>query len=382
MGVVVNYVIANIACIVFLCIVMFTMRRSDDKQASTIALLYITRLLVLYFASDCVWILFECGIYHCNMITMYFLTSFPYICLLITAWLWHVYCEIIQGNDRMRSRQGMIISAIPLLIAIIIMIYGIFTNALFTIDATGYLEYGMLYAVLLCIPFGYMMYSSIKAFYRSFTSNRYYDHGLYIAMGLFPITPMVCGVLQAFYLTTPIMCYGATAAVLLQYITAIENRISIDALTQVNNRQEMQRYLSRKMKNRVQGMDLYLLILDVDKFKSINDTYGHVEGDKALVTVSDALKMSCSDTKSKTFLSRYGGDEFIAIMEAENEQQVQETVDTIRSNIEKLNEESGVAFKLEASIGYARFDYDNPVTIPQLIAKADEKLYEMKKTCR
>jgi diguanylate cyclase (GGDEF)-like protein len=198
-------------------------------------------------------------------------------------------------------------------------------------------------------------------------------------MGLFPITPMVCGVLQAFFLTVPIMCYGATAAVLLLYITATENRISKDPLTKINNRQEMNRYLSQKMKSRTQKMDLYLLIMDVDNFKGINDKYGHVEGDRALVTVARALEISCSDAKNRAFLSRYGGDEFIVVMEAENEQQVEETAAIIRDNITKLNEESGAAFKLEACIGYARYDFDNPENIPQLIARADEKLYEMKK---
>ena len=228
-------------------------------------------------------------------------------------------------------------------------------------------------------PFGYLLISSVKAFYRAFTSNRYSDHSLYIAMGIFPITPMVCGVLQAFFLIIPIMCYGATAAVLLLYITATENRISKDPLTKINNRQEMNRYLSQKMKSRTQKMDLYLLIMDVDHFKGINDKYGHVEGDRALVTVARALEISCSDAKNRAFLSRYGGDEFIVVMEAENEQQVEETAAIIRDNIIRLNEESGAAFKLEACIGYARYDFDNPVTIPQLIARADEKLYEMKK---
>lgn len=262
--------------------------------------------------------------------------------------------------------------------AIIILVIGVFTDYLFVIDESGYLEYGFLYAVLLSIPFGYLLSSSVKAFYRAYTSNRYYDHGLYIAMGLFPIMPLTCGVLQAFFLSTPIMCYGATVAVLMLYITATENRISTDPLTLINNRQEMQRYLTLKMKSRGQKMDLYLMILDVDHFKGINDKYGHIEGDMALVTVAESLKLSCTDSKNRPFLSRYGGDEFIVIMEAEDEKYVLQTAKTIRENITRLNEESGAPFKLEACIGYAKYDYDNPVTIPQLIAKADEKLYEMK----
>ena len=374
-----GYLLANIACIIFLGIVLFTLERGVDKQVSTLFLARIMMALMGYFTSDAIWVLFECGVFQCSKTVMYIITIIPYVCLLITSWLWFIYCEIVQGNTKILAMPRFFICAIPFFTAIIMLIVGVFTDYLFIIDESGYLEYGFLYAVLLSIPFGYLLISSVKAFYRAFTSNRYSDHSLYIAMGLFPITPMVCGVLQAFFLTVPIMCYGATAAVLLLYITATENRISKDPLTKINNRQEMNRYLSQKMKSRTQKMDLYLLIMDVDHFKGINDKYGHVEGDRALVTVARALEISCSDAKNRAFLSRYGGDEFIVVMEAENEQQVEETAAIIRDNITKLNEESGAAFKLEACIGYARYDFDNPDNIPQLIARADEKLYEMKK---
>ncbi len=374
-----GYLLANIACIIFLGIVLFTLERGVDKQVSTLFLERIMLALMGYFASDAIWVLFECGVFPCSKTIMYIITIIPYVCLLITAWLWFIYCEIVQGNTKILTISRFFIYAIPFLAAIIILVIGVFTDYLFIFDDSGYLEYGFLYAVLLSIPFGYLLFSSVKAFFRAFTSNRYSDHSPYIAMGLFPITPMVCGVLQAFFLTVPIMCYGATAAVLLLYITATENRVSKDPLTKINNRQEMNRYLSQKMKSRTQKMNLYLLIMDVDDFKGINDKYGHVEGDRALVTVARALEISCSDTKNRAFLSRYGGDEFIVVMEAENEQQVEKTATIIRDNITKLNEESGAAFKLEACIGYARYDFDNPVTIPQLIDRADEKLYEMKK---
>ena len=373
-----NYVLANIACAVFLGTVLFTLGRGVDKQISTVILIRMVRLLVIYFVADSVWMLFESGVFHVNKTVFYIATIVPYLCLLTSAWLWYLYCEIIQGNTSILIPKKTFISIIPFYIALIILFVGIFTNYLIAIDDTGHLEYGPLYVVVLCVPFGYLIYSSIKAFFRAYTSNRYYDHKLYMAMGLFPIPPIVCGVVQSFFLTVPVMCYGATCAVLFLYITATENHISTDPLTQINNRQEMQRYLTLKMKSKSQEMKLYLMILDVDHFKEINDKYGHIEGDKALITVAEAMKASFEDYRSRAFLSRFGGDEFIVVLEAENEQQVQAAADLIRTNITSFNEKSGVAFKLEASVGYATYDYDNPVTIPELIAQADKKLYEMK----
>ena len=373
-----NYVLANLACVVFLGTVLFTLDRGVDKQISSVLLARITRMLVIYFIADSIWILFQTGVWPSNKTVMYIATIIPYLCLLITSWMWLLYCEVVQGNGQILSHKKTFITILPLYIAVLLLIIGLFTDYLFDIGESGHLEYGPLYGVLLCAPFGYLLYSSIKAFRRAYTSNRYYDHGLYMAMGLFPIPPLICGVLQAIYLTVPIMCYGATAAVLFLFITSTENKISTDPLTRINNRQEMQRYLTVKMKSRPFGMELYLLILDVDHFKEINDKYGHIEGDKALVTVAEAMKHTFNSAKNRAFLSRFGGDEFIVIIEAENEQQVQEKVDELRSNIVESNEKTGAEFKLEACVGYARYDYDNPVTIPQLIERADEKLYEMK----
>ncbi len=373
------YVEANIACIFIMGIILFNLDKGVDKQISTLILRRMVRLLAIYFATDSVWVLFECKVIPSTRGILYLVTIIPYFCLLISAWLWYLYCEIVQKNTKILTRLGTLKSILPFYGALLILIIGVFKDVLFIIDDNGYLGYGPLYAVLLSIPFGYLIYSSVKAMRRAFTSNRYHDHSLYVAMAIFPLFPIICGLFQSAFLTIPIMCYGATCAVLFLYIAATNNRISTDSLTQINNRQEMQRYLTQKMKSRIQGADLYLMILDVDHFKEINDVHGHVEGDKALVTVAEALKASCYDRKYRAFISRFGGDEFIIILETENEKQVMETADLIRSNIERINEESGAEFKLTACIGYAKFDYDNPVTIPQLIAQADEKLYEMKK---
>lgn len=373
------YVEANIACVFIVGTILYKLERGVDKQISTVILIRMVRLLTIFFIADSIWVLFECKLLPSNKVVLYIATIIPYLCLVTSAWLWYLYCEIVQKNASILTHIGTFKSIIPFYVALLVLIIGIFKDVLFIIDENGYLEYGPLYAVLLSVPFGYLIYSSIKAFRRAFTNNRYYDHSLFVAMGIFPLFPIICGLLQSVFLTVPIICYGTAVAVLFLYTTATDNRVSTDALTQINNRQEMQRYLTLKMRSRIQGSDLYLLILDVDHFKEINDVHGHVEGDNALVTVAEALKVSCQDRKYRAFISRYGGDEFIVIMEAENEEQVIETASLIRSNIIRLNEESGAKYTLSACVGYAKFDYDNPVTIPQLIAEADKMLYEMKK---
>mgnify|MGYP002737656633 CR=1 FL=1 len=66
--------------------------------------------------------------------------------------------------------------------------------------------------------------------------------------------------------------------------------------------------------------DVYLLMMDADGFKQINDRYGHVEGDHALQVISAALKEVCS--ASGGFIARYGGDEFVVLQKATAEQDI------------------------------------------------------------
>ncbi|WP_049945349.1 GGDEF domain-containing protein [Butyrivibrio sp. AC2005] len=372
------YAEANIACILILGLVLVKINQGIDRQISTIVIRQMIWLMMGYFLSDAVWVLFEGKILPATETGMYIATIIPYGFIVGCGFCWFIYCELLQQNKKIVSKGGMIRCSIPMFVGIILIIFGSFNGIVFHFDENGVLQYGPLYAVLLLIPGGYMFYSSIKGFYRAYTQERYLDNSLYYVIGIFPILPVVCGILQVIFLTTPIMCYGATIAVLLIYLTSIENLVSMDSLTQVNNRHQMQRYLMKKMKSPTPGLSLYLMIIDVDHFKDINDTYGHVEGDKALVRVATAMKEACQAHRNRFFVSRFGGDEFIIIAETEYKGEVNWLSDKIRSSVRILNEKAGAPYDLSVCVGIAEYDYSSPVPIPSLIARADTDLYHMK----
>ncbi len=372
------YTEANIACILILGLILIKINHGIDRQTSTIIIRRMIVVMMCYFLSDAIWILFFGGVFPITKQGMYIATIIPYGFLVGCGYCWFIYCELMQQNRDILSQKGIIRSTIPMLVAVLLIIFGAFRGIVFHFDENGTLQYGPLYAVLLIVPIGYMLFSSIKALIRAFTQERYLDHSMYFVIGIFPVMPIGCGILQAIYLDIPIMCYGATIAVLLVYLTSLENLISMDSLTQVNNRHQMQRYLLRKMKTPTPGLSLYLMIIDVDHFKEINDNYGHIEGDKALVRVSTAMKEACQAHRNRFFVSRYGGDEFIIIAETEYKGEVNWLSDKIRSSVKLLNEKAGAPYELTVCVGIAEYDYSSPVPIPSLIARADTDLYHMK----
>ena len=171
------------------------------------------------------------------------------------------------------------------------------------------------------------------------------------------------------------MCLGITLGVLYFYFNFQEQLISLDPLTQLNNRNQLIKYLSSKMAHRDKSKALYLLVMDVDFFKKINDHFGHIEGDRALVRVAEALKLACAN--EPCFISRYGGDEFVLILEVQDPKELQALCGKINDALACGNARANAPYPLVLSIGYARYE-DSIQSIPQLIALADEELYRVK----
>ena len=126
------------------------------------------------------------------------------------------------------------------------------------------------------------------------------------------------------------------------------------------------------------GQSLLLLFCDVDNLKRINDTYGHHEGDLALIRTADALEQSF---RGSDILSRLGGDEFVALA-SETSNQTQEI---ILRRLEKNVKKSGAAeprYGLSLCVGVARFDPKRAIPLGELMVQADRAMYAKKRSAQ
>ena len=121
-----------------------------------------------------------------------------------------------------------------------------------------------------------------------------------------------------------------------------------------------------------------VMMMDIDRFKSINDTWGHAEGDRALVIASGALKKVASSHSVPSFLGRYGGDEFIFIIHPARADAVDEIVREIRAAIDETVRREELPFPLSISIGYDVLAGE-PDTFQDCLQRADQKLYQGKR---
>jgi diguanylate cyclase (GGDEF)-like protein len=123
---------------------------------------------------------------------------------------------------------------------------------------------------------------------------------------------------------------------------------------------------------------LLLLFCDVDNLKKINDTFGHREGDLALIRTADALEQSF---RGSDILARLGGDEFV-VLASETSKQTQEVIlRRLKKNLEKSGA-TEARCDLSLSVGVARFDPQRAITLGELMVAADKAMYEKKRSAR
>lgn len=120
-----------------------------------------------------------------------------------------------------------------------------------------------------------------------------------------------------------------------------------------------------------------VFMIDVDKFKLINDTYGHMEGDFALKIVAESLKKTAAQLNG--FAARYGGDEFCLII-YENETDSESVIAKLRKNLEQTQIEMAPDNEYTVSVSIGSYIFTGSDTdIKYGFEKADEMLYEDKR---
>lgn len=160
----------------------------------------------------------------------------------------------------------------------------------------------------------------------------------------------------------------------------------IDTLTGVNNRRYFEQRISEEVNHALRsGECLSCLFLDIDHFKTVNDTYGHQCGDQVLVGVAQTIR---SMLRNSDVLARYGGEEFVALLSGTSNQAAADVAERIRRRIADCNfcDKDGEVLRISLSIGVATLDPTRVSGIDaaaaRLIEAADKALYQAKNSGR
>ena len=155
----------------------------------------------------------------------------------------------------------------------------------------------------------------------------------------------------------------------------------IDFTTKLLNKQTTFKQLEEYLKSINEKPESFTLAMaDIDFFKKINDTYGHLAGDEILKQISECL---IKNTKGDDIVGRFGGEEFIILLKNTNLDNSKALLEKIRKDIDDLivKYNNFIIDNLNISIG-AVFNQDNNTDLNNLIEKADKALYNVKENGR
>lgn len=371
------YVEANIVSIIIFLMMFIREVGSVGRQSKQVIFLNMIIAHIMYFTSDIFWALILGGYLPSNYFSVSVANLMNALIIGAITSFWFVYVEISQGEEYIKKFRNRMIVMIPAIVntLVLLVLFTVFPGTVITEDYHVTLTY---YLLFLGIPIEYIVASTIRSFVRAFRKDNYAVRSAYIVSGIYPIILSIFGVMQTLWLEAPMFCFGCSIMMLYVYITSLNDQVSIDELTKLNNRTQLKKFVaSEAQKQSSDKYDRYVLMVDLNKFKQINDQYGHVEGDCALKRTADALKLSCSENPMRTFIARYGGDEFIIIAKTDKEENIKALCQSIRDNLQHLNKKAGAEYELTASIGYSPYSGDI-ASFQAALAKADDYLYKEK----
>lgn len=145
-----------------------------------------------------------------------------------------------------------------------------------------------------------------------------------------------------------------------------------DKLTDIYNRRCFEEILEKEIKRAVRyGNNFSIILIDLDDFKPINDTYGHKMGDRVLKYFADVLKRNLRDTD---VVARLGGDEFVLLLHGADENKAEGKIGFIKNYLRENPIENIV---IDFSYGICEYRYG--MNIDTIMTKADDKMYEQKR---
>lgn len=288
--------------------------------------------------------------------------------------LWSIYLDYVYIGNRGRTKLRYLVYFIPSIVNFLLTICSIRLKWIFYVDNSGILHCGKLYylhSIIVIISVMSLLYGIIRGVYYKVKQKRIEEVRL-----------ICCSLLALIGITIHLHCSGpslipliSSIYLILLFIHVQNDLITIDSLTEINNRRALDLYIEKKSDSFSHCQNVFMLILDADHFKTINDTYGHLSGDQALKQIANILKKVCVPGD---FLARYGGDEFVIVGHREEEIEIHLFINQIYSEVQQVNEMNELPYRLSLSIGYAVLGKNGVRTMDDLMKSADNRMYQRK----
>lgn len=287
------------------------------------------------------------------------------------VWLWARYIgHIVYGEECKRKKQRFFYTGIFCVNAGIVAV-NFFTGILFRISSEGTFIVGR--TVMWC--FTALNYLSVAAAAVVLIKYRKsLDRKDFLTFLIFPLPPLCAEIVQIFYRPFSLICTYAVSALIL-FQVAQNNTIYTDELTGLANRRALNETLQKWFSDPGNTVICGIMI-DMDGLKFLNDTYGHLSGDKALVSLAEMIR---AIKRRDIVAARYGGDEFLLIWLSKDGKDLSEIEQSLLAAKTRINDAKPEQEKIEFSLGRLCCRAGDGLTADTFLEKIDREMYRSKK---
>ena len=300
-------------------------------------------------------------------IAVYATSTWLFSANMLTVFFWNRFLAYYLNGSISKKTRRLLNATVATGIAILLI--NLFYPIIFSIDENNLYTRKGFYFFFLTVDY-LLVVNSLFTYYKSKKRGgilKFFPIWVYIV----PI--IIGGFVQSFFYGISVIPTSIAISIA-GILASLQNEmIYRDALTGIFNRTYLDYQLkkfSKRPKQSITG-----LMLDLNDFKRINDELGHTVGDEALVATTRILQKAIGSLGS---VIRYAGDEFIVLINTQDDTQINDRIEKIQQLFDKHNANNEKKYTLSASIGYHKLDLKNE-SVDTFINTIDSRMYESKK---
>lgn len=371
------YTQTNVFCIIILLIMFIYLNSRKINTYEIFIFKCILLSIMLFCVSDIVSIVFRESNFEFSSIILFISNTLYLFFPLLVGYFWNIYIHLNLSNSSFDKFKIRFLTNVPIIIGTILLVSNFFTKSIFIINSNNIYQREQFFFLYIIISWSYILFSTIFSIKNYIKADNIYLKEKIFPFCLFIVAPVAASLIQNLFYGLTTVQMGFTISILIVFLNFQEKQIAVDNLTKINNRKKFNEYFHDKFKNAKDDDILSLMFIDVDKFKNINDKYGHIVGDDALMTVSSILKETCLEYDKGLFLARYGGDEFVIVSSADKND-MKKLENLIHSNLEKYLVKNKKDYSLTLSIGIISNKKAHFQSTSDVIKSADKLMYKIK----
>ncbi|MBQ6365915.1 MAG: GGDEF domain-containing protein [Oscillospiraceae bacterium] len=363
----------DVLFLLILCFIAYQSKNNISQQMSRILFRNTVYGIMLTLALDILWMLidgrqFPGGRLLNAVVNAVFLSGAE-----VLGVLWYLYVLETLGHHITKKLFRLMLLSVMFFIALNLL--SVKTEWIFYIDDKNVYVRGQYFWVQIVGSLSLLLISLVHILFTLLFQRERTDLAVIRKLLGFYIIPVIGTFAALPFSGMPGTWTCAAVSIILIYMDDQDGEIVRDSLTGLNNRKTLKKVFAEYVKQASPQKLLCLFMIDLDNFKTINDTQGHPTGDQALVAAAKVLTGSLGSLQA--FVARYGGDEFLIMGFFPDETEIRAYMQMLEDRCTAFNREKQPPYVLRFSIGSAVYMPDE--SFEQLVERADSALYEEKR---